>query len=147
MTTDISEKGLEGLIVRAMTGRTDLLVPPHTPTGFDAPVSGGTGWLLGDPRHYDRGFCVDLVQLRGFLELTQPKAAQALALDSDSPTRRQFLARLSGEIGKRGVIDVLRKGVSHGPHHLQLCAGPESKLQPRVHRLLCARPQGGHWRL
>ena len=43
MTTDISEKGLEGLIVRAMTGRTDLLVPPHTPTGFDAPVAGGTG--------------------------------------------------------------------------------------------------------
>ena len=126
MTTDISEKGLEGLIVRAMTGRTDLLMPPHTPTGFDAPVSGGTGWLLGDPRHYDRGFCVDLVQLRGFLELTQPKAAQALALDSDSPTRRQFLARISSEIGKRGVIDVLRKGVSHGPHHLQLFYGTPS---------------------
>ena len=126
MTSDISEKGLEGLIVRAMTGRTDLLVPPHTPTGFDAPVSGGTGWLLGDPRHYDRGFCVDLVQLRGFLELTQPKVAEALGIDTDGPTRRQFLARLSGEIGKRGVIDVLRKGVSHGPHHLQLFYGTPS---------------------
>ncbi len=126
MTTDISEKGLEGLIVRAMTGRTDLLVPPHTPTGFDVPVAGGTGWLLGDPRHYDRVFCVDLVQLRGFLELTQPKVAEALGLDSDGPTRRQFLARLSGEIGKRGVIDVLRRGVSHGPHHLQLFYGTPS---------------------
>ena len=126
MTTDISEKGLEGLIVRAMTGRTDLLVPPHTPTGFDVPVAGGTGWLLGDPRHYDRVFYVDLVQLRGFLELTQPKVAEALGLDSDGPTRRQFLARLSGEIGKRGVIDVLRKGVSHGPHHLQLFYGTPS---------------------
>ena len=126
MTTDISEKGLEGLIVRAMTGRTDLLVPPHTPTGFDVPGAGGTGWLLGDPRHYDRVFCVDLVQLRGFLELTQPKVAEALGLDTDGPTRRQFLARLSGEIGKRGVIDVLRKGVSHGPHHLQLFYGTPS---------------------
>ncbi len=126
MTSDISEKGLEGLIVRAMTGRTDLLVPPHTPTGFDAPVAGGTGWLLGEPRHYDRAFCVDLVQLRGFLELTQPKVAEALGLGTDSPTRRQFLARLSGEIGKRGVIDVLRKGVSHGPHHLQLFYGTPS---------------------
>ncbi len=126
MTTDISEKGLEGLIVLAMTGRTDLLMPPHTPTGFDAPVAGGTGWLLGDPRHYDRAFCIDLVQLRGFLELTQPKVATALDLGTDSPTRRQFLARLSGEIGKRGVIDVLRKGVSHGPHHLQLFYGTPS---------------------
>jgi hypothetical protein len=53
---------------------TDLLVPPHTPTGIDAPLSNGTGWLLGDPTHCDRGFCVDLVQLRGFLELTQPQA-------------------------------------------------------------------------
>ena len=135
MTTDISEKGLEGLIVRAMTGRTDLLVPPHTPTGFDAPVSGGTGWLLGDPRHYDRGFCVDLVQLRGFLELTQPKVAEALGLDTDGPTRRQFLARLSGEIGKRGVIDVLRKGVSHGPHHLQLFYGTPSPGNAKAEEL------------
>jgi type I restriction enzyme R subunit len=126
MTTDITEKGLEGLIVRAMTGRTDLLVPPHTPTGFDAPVAGGTGWLLGDPKHYDRAACVDLVQLRGFLELTQPKVAEALGLAHDSPTRRQFLARLSSEIGKRGVIDVLRKGVSHGPHTLQLFYGTPS---------------------
>ena len=135
MTTDISEKGLEGLIVRAMTGRTDLLMPPHTPTGFDAPVAGGTGWLLGDPRHYDRGFCLDLVQLRGFLELTQPKAAEALGLDTDGPTRRQFLARLSGEIGKRGVIDVLRKGVSHGPHHLQLFYGTPSPGNARAAEL------------
>ena len=135
MTTDISEKGLEGLIVRAMTGRTDLLVPPHTPTGFDAPVSGGTGWLLGDPRHYDRGFCIDLVQLRGFLQLTQPKAAEALSLDTDGPTRRQFLARLSSEIGKRGVIDVLRKGVSHGPHHLQLFYGTPSQGNARAAEL------------
>ncbi len=135
MTTDISEKGLEGLIVRAMTGRTDLLVPPHTPTGFDAPVADGTGWLLGDPRHYDRGFCIDLVQLRGFLELTQPKVAEALGLDTDGPTRRQFLARLSGEIGKRGVIDVLRKGVSHGPHHLQLFYGTPSPGNARAAEL------------
>jgi type I restriction enzyme, R subunit len=135
MSTDISEKGLEGLIVRAMTGRTDLLVPPHTPTGFDAPVAGGTGWLLGNPRHYDRGFCIDLVQLCGFLELTQPKVAEALGLDTDGPTRRQFLARLSGEIGKRGVIDVLRKGVSHGPHHLQLFYGTPSPGNARAAEL------------
>jgi type I restriction enzyme R subunit len=132
MTTDISEKGLEGLIVRAMTGRTHLLVPPHTPTGFDAPVAGGTGWLLGDPKHYDRAFCVDLVQLRGFLESTQPKVAAALDLTHDSPTRRQFLKRLSDEIGKRGVIDVLRKGLSHGPHTLTLFYGTPSPDNARA---------------
>jgi sugar phosphate isomerase/epimerase len=37
--------------------------------------------------------------------------AHAKDLDHDGPVRRKFLARLRGEIGKRGVIDVLRKGV------------------------------------
>ena len=120
MTSDTSEKGLESLIVRAMTGRTDLIDPPYVPTETSTPVAGGTGWLLGDAKHYDRGACVDLVQLRGFIMATQPKLADAFSLETDGPTRRQFLVRLEKEIGKRGVIDVLRKGVDHGPHHLQL---------------------------
>ena len=72
MSTDTTEKGLEALIVRAMTGRTDVLVPTHAATETSVPVAGGTGWLLGDPTHYDRDYCIDLVQLRGFLMATQP---------------------------------------------------------------------------
>lgn len=126
MTTDTSEKGLESLIVRAMTGRTDLLSPPHVATETSTPVAGGTGWLLGDPKHYDRGACVDLVQLRGFILATQPKLDVALALDTDGPTRRQFLARLEKEVTRRGVIDVLRKGIDHGAHHVDLFYGTPS---------------------
>jgi hypothetical protein len=55
------------LISRAMTGRTHLLEPPHQPTPSAVAVSGSSGWLLGDPRHYDRNFCLDLVQLQGVL--------------------------------------------------------------------------------
>lgn len=54
MSTEPSEKGLESLIVRAMTGRTDPLSPPHAATDSAVPVAGGTGWLLGDPAHDDR---------------------------------------------------------------------------------------------
>jgi len=126
MTTDISEKGLESLIVRAMTGRVDLLDPPYVATETSTPVAGGTGWILGDPKHYDRGACVDLVQLRGFLLATQPKLDAALSLHQDSPARRQFLARLEKEVAKRGVIDVLRKGVDHGAHHVDLFYGTPS---------------------
>jgi type I restriction enzyme R subunit len=126
MKTDTSEKGLELLIVRAMTGRTDLLVPPHVATETSVPVAGGTGWLLGDASRYDREYCVDLTQLRGFLGATQPEAAEALDLDHDSPTRHKFLARLQGEITKRGTIDVLRHGVKHGPHQIELFYGTPS---------------------
>ena len=126
MTTDTSEKGLENLIVRAMTGRTDLLVPPHVAVETSHPIAGGTGWLLGDARHYDREFCVDLVQLRGFLRATQESLVEALALEADGPTRRAFLSRLQGEISKRGTIDVLRRGLKHGPHHVDLFYGTPS---------------------
>src|SRR5690606_39316268 len=57
---------------------------------------------------------------------TQPELADALDLAQDGPTRRKFLARLQGEITKRGTIDVLRKGLKHGPHHIDLFYGTPS---------------------
>ncbi len=109
MTTDTTEKGLEALIVRDMIA---------------------AGWLRGDPAHYDREYCVDLAQLADFFQSTQPEAAEALNLGDDGPTRRTFLARLQGEITKRGTIDVLRHGIKHGPHHLDLFYGTPSPGNP-----------------
>jgi type I restriction enzyme, R subunit len=126
VTTDTTETGLEALIVRAMTGRTDVLSPAHVVTEASAPVAGGTGWLLGDPHHYDRNYCVDLVQLRGFVMATQDDLGEALSLGTDGPTRRKFLTRLQGEISRRGTIDVLRNGVKHGPHDFDLFYGTPS---------------------
>ena len=84
------------------------------------------GWSGGNPHDYDREYCVDVVQLRAFLRATQPEAADTLALDEDGPTRRRFLARLQGEVSKRGTIEVLRSGLKHGPHHLDLFYGTPS---------------------
>ena len=120
MPNDTSEKGLESLIVAAMTGPqpaapTAGTAAKETPAPYSIP-----GWIPGDPKDYDRAHAVDLAQLRAFLFDTQPKIAAGLDLEHDSPTRRKFLARLQVEISKRGVIDVLRKGVQHGPHALEL---------------------------
>jgi type I restriction enzyme R subunit len=116
MKTDTSEKGLEALIVAGMTGHTS------------APTGGGfsENWLQGDPRDYDRAWTVDLVQLRAFIGATQPHLVEAFDLDNDSPARQKFLARLQGEIGKRGVIDVLRNGLKHGAHDVDLFYGTPS---------------------
>ena len=89
----------------------------------ERPAAYSTGWIAGEPADYDRGNCVDLKQLSAFLIATQPNVATALALDSDNPTRRQFLARLKREVRNRGVIDVLRKGVNHQQHHVDVFYG------------------------
>jgi type I site-specific restriction-modification system R (restriction) subunit len=47
-------------------------------------------------------------------------------------TRQKFLARLQGEITKRGVIDVLRSGIKHGAHHLDLFYGTPSPGNPKA---------------
>ena len=125
MTTDTSEKGLERLICEALTG-----APCDALQGgarfAERPAGYGTGWICGDSQDYDREYCVDLAQIPLFLHATQPVAAESLSLGADGPTRRRFLARLQGEIAKRGTIDVLRKGVKHGPHQIDLMYGTPS---------------------
>lgn len=86
----------------------------------ERPAAYSAGWVCGRPEDYDREHCVDLAQLSAVLRETQPKAASSLSLAEDGPTRRKFLARVQGEISKRGTIDVLRHGIKHGPHHLDL---------------------------
>ena len=125
MTTDTTEKGLESLICAAMTEASASPLQGRTEVG-DRPGNYAVGWIQGDPQDYDREYCVDLVQLSAFLQETQPEVAESLALDQDGPTRRRFLARLQGETTKRGTIDVLRNGVSHGPHHIDLMYGTPS---------------------
>jgi type I restriction enzyme R subunit len=82
--------------------------------------------VQGKSSDYDREYCVDLVQLAAFLHATQPEAVESLALEEDGPTRRKFLARLQGEISKRGTIDVLRHGIKHGAHDLDFFYGTPS---------------------
>jgi type I restriction enzyme R subunit len=125
MTTDTSEAGLERLICTALAGHPCEPAAPDT-QAEPAMGYGGVGWSAGYAHHYDREYCVDLVQLSAFLRATQPELAEAVSIDTDGPTRRKFLARLQGEISKRGTIDVLRHGIKHGAHDLDLFYGAPS---------------------
>ena len=133
MTTDLTERGLERLICKALTG--DPCDPPSGRTvGEPPPTYGGVGWSPGNHHDYNREHCVDLIQLRTFLHTTQPDTAPALRLDEDCPTRRKFLARLQNEVTKRGTIEVLRNGIKHGPHDLDLFYGTPSAQNETAQR-------------
>ena len=109
MTTDVTEKGLESLIVSDLES---------------------AGWIVGAASDYNREYCIDLVQLTAFLEATQPRIADSYDLVNDSPTRRKLLARLQGEVAKHGIIDVLRRGIKDGPHQIDLFYGTPSAGNP-----------------
>ena len=131
MTTDTSERGLERLICTALTGQPCDLTAAESVAEPSAGY-GGVGWTCGNPRDYDREYCVDLVQLDAFLRATQPRPAESLGLSEDGPAQRRFLSRLQGEITKRGVVEVLRHGVKHGAHHLDLFYGTPSAENPKA---------------
>ena len=101
--TDTSEKGLESIIVASLVEE--------------------AGYVQGDPQDYDREHAVDLAKLLQFLSATQPETYEALGIGEEGPKRTQFLHRLQGEIAKRGVVDVLRGGIKHGPAHVDLFYG------------------------
>jgi type I restriction enzyme R subunit len=93
----LDEESLEALIVRQM-------------------VDGG--WSQSTASDYDPAYAIDLPQLVGFLESTQPDLAESLSLRVQTATRHEFLSRLQGEITRHGVVHVLRKGVDHRQHHV-----------------------------
>jgi type I restriction enzyme R subunit len=135
MPTDTTEKGLETLIMRHMTGEDGIFldgVAPvmDTPDGIAADKAGGSGWRAGSPDAYDRAHCIDVVQLFAFLQATQPDTLAKLNIanyrDAKNITRQKFLARISSEIAKRGVIDVLRNGIADGPLRFEMFYGTPS---------------------
>ena len=98
MQTNIKENGFETLIVDWLRDQ--------------------NGYEEGTNADYDREHAVDVTRLFRFLNDTQPEEMEKLQVATSEIKRKQFLDRLQGEIAKRGIIDVLRKGVSIYPAKL-----------------------------
>ena len=96
------------------------------------------GWSEGRPPDFDPAYALDLEHLTTFVEATQPRVAKALSLGDQTPARHRFLARLQGEITKRGVVDILRGGVDHLGQHVDLYYP-----QPSAGNARAVRPRGG----
>ncbi|MGI6127030.1 MAG: type I restriction endonuclease subunit R [Planifilum sp.] len=98
--TNKTEEGFETLIV-------DWLVTQN-------------GYEQGSNDDYNKEYALDETRLFRFLNDTQPDEMTKLGVNASDQKRRQFLNRLSGEIAKRGIIDVLRNGVKVYPADLIL---------------------------
>ena len=116
MKTDTTEKGLETLIMRHMTGVDGL---PSVPVGIvaeAAPAKGGSGWFAGNSAAYDREFAVDNDQQ----QIVDSIAVETTALNSviarterEIALMQEYRTRLTADI-VTGKLDV-REAAAHLP--------------------------------
>lgn len=98
MPTNTKESGFETLIINHLV----------TQNGFEQ----------GDNSDFNREYAIDEARLFRFLQATQYDELEKLGVRKSKQKYIQFLNRLSGEIAKRGIVDVLRKGVKIYPANL-----------------------------
>lgn len=98
--TDKTEKGFETLIVNWLVDQ--------------------NGYQQGTNEDYNKEYAIDETRLFRFLNDTQPKEMAKLGVNQSDQKKRQFLNRLSVEITRRGIIDVLRNGIKAYPADLIL---------------------------
>lgn len=94
MSTDTTEKGLEAHIVHYLVSEND--------------------YLLRENKAYDSVACLDKELLFQFLEVTQPKAVARLKAFHKDLYEQKIIKRLNDQIQAKGVIEVLRKGITDG---------------------------------
>jgi type I restriction enzyme R subunit len=133
--TDTSEKGLETLIIESLTRKSGTIPQPLPSVHYKPTIYGNLPYVEGNPKDYDRDHAVDLAKLLAFLQDTQPEIFDQLGISDDSPKRDKFLARLQGEIAKRGIIDILRKGIQDGPASVTLFYGTPTPGNTRAEEL------------
>lgn len=135
MPTDTSEGGLEELITRRLTGQR-IPSPDAESTADESLLSyRGAGYVEGNSSDYNREYALDVEKLRSFLHATQPDVAESFEIDQATPERRKFLHRIQGQVAKRGIVDVLRSGIKHGPAHIDLFYGTPSPGNERAREL------------
>lgn len=107
---DTSETGLEKIIVDWLRDK--------------------NGYEQATPHDYNKTFALVESWVERFVTATQPdKVKESMCFASPSE-RLKFFTHLSGEIGKRGVVDVLRKGYKFNGNTFDLYYPIPSQLNP-----------------
>lgn len=110
MPTDISEKNLETMLVTSLRDR----------QGYEEGTSG----------NYDKDFGIDTERLKRFILSTQKEKVENTACFANETAERKFFSKLSQELGRRGVSDLLRKGFRYISELFDLYYPLPSELNP-----------------
>jgi len=94
------------------------------------------GYIERLPENYNQELFLDSEILLNFIKNTQPEEWEKLKEQYPGNTEEIFSKRVSGEIGKRGILDVLRNGVKDRGAKFELAYfKPISRLNPEHEKL------------
>ena len=89
------------------------------------------GYTSTDFHEYDRSLCLIKDQVIDFIKTTQPEKWERLTEIYDLDTENKILSRISSEVSKRGIVDILRNPIVDRGVYLNLCYfEPKSDLNP-----------------
>lgn len=110
MPTDISEKGLETILVEYLRDK--------------------QGYEQGVSDDYKKQYGIDTERVKRFILSTQKEKTVTTGCFANDNEERKFFTRLSAELTKRGVSDVLRKGFRYISELFDIYYPLPSELNP-----------------
>ncbi|RAU19915.1 type I restriction endonuclease subunit R [Nitrincola tibetensis] len=135
MVSQTNELALETAIERALIGSSfedevgsvsDALVPSY--------VNSHQGYQSGHPDSFDKQFALDTLFFWRFLEKTQPTELVKLQKNNPKDWQRKVLERYDRVIKSKGVLHLLKKGLSVDNAHLNLMyPAPLASSSEQVH--------------
>jgi type I restriction enzyme, R subunit len=140
VSPEISERSFEEAIKCSLLAYgPDACAGDATTVSESPPPYGETapgGYHRCDPKEYDRKRCLLARDVLDFIYATQPKEWAKLKQHHGAEVKERFLARLTGEVARRGVLDVLRRGIKDSSCRFRLAYfRPASGLNPELQRL------------
>ena len=96
-------------------------------------LSNGGGYQLGDPANFSRELALDKTILLQFIQASQPQSWQKLSEIHGLTVESKFIQRLYQELEFRGMLDVLRYGITdYGVRFKLSYFKPASGLNPET---------------
>lgn len=106
----------------------------HTESVFESAIVQhltNNGWFEGNPDNFSSDLAIDKQAVLAFIQTSQPKEWELLKTYYKEDTENKFIQRLFKELDLRGILDVIRHGITDSGVKFKLAYfQPDSGLNP-----------------
>ena len=106
----------------------------HTENTFESAILQHltkSDWVLGDSHSYNKALAMDVAAVLQFVQTSQPAEWRKLSDYYKTDTENKFIQRLYKELDLRGMLDVIRHGITDSGIKFKLAYfKPDSGLNP-----------------